>query len=102
MRKSPPLSRRFSRAIGTFELDAKGIKEHEQLKLAVTTAPALALPNKNGAYVLETDASASQLGVKLLQAQQDGSYMPLGYWSRNCNPAELNYSPIEREDLAIV
>jgi Reverse transcriptase (RNA-dependent DNA polymerase)/RNase H-like domain found in reverse transcriptase len=49
----------------TFELNAEEIKAHEQLKLAVTTAPVLALPNNSGAYVLETDASASQLGVQL-------------------------------------
>jgi hypothetical protein len=85
-----------------FELDNEAINAHEFLKLAVTTAPVLALPNKDGAYVLETDASASQLGVQLLQAQLDGSYRPLGFWSRNCNPAEFNYSPTKREALAIV
>jgi hypothetical protein len=52
--------------------------------------------------VLETDASAAQLGVQLLQVQADGSYRPLGYWSRHCTPPEWNYSPIEREALAIV
>ena len=86
----------------TFELDAEAIRAHEKLKLAVTSAPVLALPNKEGEYVLETDASASQLGVQLLQLQPDGSSRPLGFWSRNCNPAELNYSPTEREALAIV
>jgi hypothetical protein len=34
--------------------------------------------------------------------QEDGSYRPLGYWSRHYNAAELNYSPTEREALAIV
>jgi RNase H-like domain found in reverse transcriptase/Reverse transcriptase (RNA-dependent DNA polymerase) len=85
-----------------FELYHEAINALELLKLAVTTAPVLALPNKDGAYVLETDASASQLGVQLLQAQSDGSYRPSGFLSRNCNPAELNYSPTEREALAIV
>jgi hypothetical protein len=32
----------------------------------------------------------------------DGSYRPLGFWSRNCNSAEMNYSPTEREALEIV
>ena len=86
----------------SFELDADALAAHEQLKIAITSAPVLALPNKEGAYVLETDASAAQLGVQLLQAQTDGSYRPLGYWSRHCTPPELNYSPTEREALAIV
>ena len=86
----------------TFELDADALQAHADLKLAITSAPVLALPNKDGAFVLETDASAAQLGVQLLQTQPDGSYRPLGYWSRHCTPPELNYSPTEREALAIV
>jgi RNase H-like domain found in reverse transcriptase len=85
-----------------FVLDSEAIDAHELLKLAVTTAPVLALPHKDGAYVLETGASASQLDVQLLQSQPDGSYRSLGFWSRNCNRADLNYSPTEREALAIV
>ena len=86
----------------TFELDADALQAHADLKLAITSAPVLALPNKDGAFVLETDASAAQLGVQLLQTQPDGSYRPLGYWSRHCTPPELNYSPTEREALACV
>jgi RNase H-like domain found in reverse transcriptase len=78
------------------------MQAHIQLKEAIVTAPVLALPRKQGAYVLETDASAAQLGVQLLQQQEDKSYRPLGYWSRQCNAAERNYSPTEREALAIV
>jgi hypothetical protein len=85
-----------------FELDPEAIEAHERLEFAVTTAPVLALPNKDGAYVLETDASAAHLGLKLLQAQPDGSYRPLGFWSRKYNLAELNYLSTEREALEIV
>ena len=74
----------------SFELDADALAAHEQLKIAITSAPVLALPNKEGAYVLETDASAAQLGVQLLKAQADSSYRPLGYWSPHCTPPELN------------
>ena len=86
----------------TFELDADALQAHADLKLAITSAPVLAIPNKDGAFVLETDASAAQLGVQLLQTQPDGSYRPLGYWSRHCTPPELNYSPTEREALGFV
>jgi hypothetical protein len=86
----------------TFDLDETALSSHAALKMAVTTAPVLALPRKEGRYIVEADASASQLGAQLLQEQEDGSYRPLGYWSRQCNAAERNYSPTEREALAIV
>jgi RNase H-like domain found in reverse transcriptase len=42
------------------------------------------------------------LGVQLIQEQADGTFRPIGFWSRQCLPAEQNYSPTEREALAIV
>jgi RNase H-like domain found in reverse transcriptase len=51
----------------TFELDRDALSAHESLKSAITSAPELVLPNKDGVYMLETDASAAQLGVQLLQ-----------------------------------
>jgi RNase H-like domain found in reverse transcriptase len=72
------------------------------LKDALTTAHVLELPQAKGSFVLETDASAPQLGVQLLQEQLDGTFRPIGFWSRQCNAAECNYGPTEREDLAIV
>jgi RNase H-like domain found in reverse transcriptase len=62
----------------------------------------LALPRKGGTYILDTDASAAQLGVQLSQLQEDGKPRPLGFWSRKCSAAEQNYSPTEREALEIV
>jgi hypothetical protein len=86
----------------TFKLNYEALEAHAKLKQAVVSAPVLALPSKTGKYVLETDVSGAQLGVQLLQEQEDRSYRPLGYWSRQCNRAERNYSPTEREALAIV
>ena len=85
-----------------FELDEAAVVSYRQLKESITTAPILALPLTKGTYVLEADASSAQLGVQLLQQQPDDSYRPIGYWSRQCSPAECNYSPTEREALAIV
>jgi hypothetical protein len=36
----------------TFELDRDAMYAHESLKSAITSAPVLALPNKDGVYVL--------------------------------------------------
>ena len=71
----------------TFELDYAALQAHNTLKVAITSAPILALPRASGLYVLEADASASQLGVQLLQEQPDKSFRPIGYWSRQCNSA---------------
>jgi RNase H-like domain found in reverse transcriptase len=85
----------------TFEPDKAAIDAHSLLKQAIATSPVLALPRSQGSYVLETDASAAQLGVVLLQEQEDGNFRPHGYWSRHCTKAEQNYCPTEREALAI-
>jgi len=74
----------------------------EELKRRLTEAPILALPRRYGAYTLDTDASAGQVGAVLLQEQPDQSTRPVGYWSRSLNAAERNYSTTERECLAVV
>jgi RNase H-like domain found in reverse transcriptase len=84
-----------------FNLDADGLNSHSELKACITTAPILSLPRSSGLYVLEADASSSQLGDQLLQEQPDKTFRPIGFWSRQCNQAERNYSPTEREALAI-
>jgi RNase H-like domain found in reverse transcriptase len=86
----------------SFELDDAAILAHSKLNENITTAPILALPRPQGLYVLEADASAAHLGVKLLQQQPDESLRPIGFWSRQCTATECNYSPTEREALAIV
>jgi RNase H-like domain found in reverse transcriptase len=85
-----------------FVLDSDAIQAQRDLKTSITSAPILALPRATGLYFLEADAFASQLGVQLLQEQPDRSFRPVGFWSRQCNQAECNYSPTEREALAIV
>lgn len=84
------------------ELTAEEARSFEELKRRLTSAPILALPHREGAYTLDTDASASQVGAVLLQQQPDGTTRPVGYWSRSLSPAERNYSTTERECLAVV
>jgi len=85
---------------GTLSDEALG--ECEELKRRLTEAPILALPRRHGAYMLDTDASAGQVGAVLLQEHPDQSTRPVGYWSRSLNAAERNYSTTERECLAVV
>jgi len=74
----------------------------EDLKRTLTEAPILALPRRHGAYTLDTDASAKQVGAVLLQEQPDQSTRTVGYWSRSLNAAEMKYSTTERDCLAVV
>lgn len=72
------------------------------LKYRLTHTPILALPKRTGHYIVDTDASATQVGCVLLQDQGDGAYLPVGHWSRVLTSAERNYSTTERECLAVV
>jgi transposase InsO family protein len=83
-------------------LDEEALIAHEKLKDAVTSAPVLALPRPGAKMILETDASNEQLGVQLLQGDDDRTFRPVGFWSRQCNKAECNYSATEKEALAVV
>ena len=59
------------------------------------------LPDWSKEFVLRTDASDVGLGAVLLQDQGFG-LQPLACASKKLNSAELNYSPIEKECLAVV
>jgi len=83
-------------------LSEEALRAFEELKRRLTEAPILALTRRRGAYTLDTDASAGQVGEVLLQEQPDQSTRPVGYWSRSLNAAERNYSTTERECLAVV
>lgn len=50
---------------------------------------------------LETDASSGGIGAVLMQLHSDGWY-PVQFASRTLNPAEQNYSQIEREALSVI
>jgi transposase InsO family protein len=83
-------------------LPAEALSAFRRLQAALTAPPVLALPRPDGEFVLETDASAAQVGCCLRQKQDDDELHPIGYWSRQLSSAERNYSATEREALAIV
>ena len=73
----------------------------EQLKMSLTTAPVLALPDPSKLFLVTTDASDYVIGTILSQDQGKGE-QPIVYESRKMTPAELNYPVHEKELLAIV
>jgi hypothetical protein len=84
------------------ELTATQLQAFESLRDRLLSPPILALPKAEGQFILDTDASAEQIGCCLLQGQADGEKLPIGYWSRGLTGAERNYSTTEKECLAIV
>lgn len=63
----------------------------------LSNEPVLAYPDFSKPFVLECDASKYAIGSVL---SQDGH--PISYYSRTLNPAEINYSTIEKELLSCV
>ena len=71
------------------------------LKTALTTAPILALPRDEGAYVLDCDACDLGIGAVLSQ-RIEGEERVIAYGSRLLSNAERNYCVTRKELLAIV
>lgn len=70
-------------------------------KNILTNDPILQYPDFEKPFNLTTDASNVAIGAILSQGPV-GSDLPIAYASRTLNPAELNYSTVEKELLAIV
>mgnify|MGYP003411260331 FL=1 len=103
-KKAAPLTELLKKG-QPIELDALSkdqVQSFNELRTALTNAPILNLPREGGKFTLDVDASEYQLGACLLQEQKDGKLAPCGYYSRTLNPAERNYSAVEKECLAVV
>ena len=72
-----------------------------RLKLALTTAPVLKLPDFDRQFVVTTDASDAAVGAILEQDFGNG-LQPMAFASRKLNDAKMRYSAYERELLGIV
>ena len=72
-----------------------------RLKLALTTAPVLKLPDFEKQFIVTTDASDAAVGAILEQDFGNG-LQPVAFASRKLNDAEMRYSAYERELLGIV
>jgi RNase H-like domain found in reverse transcriptase/Reverse transcriptase (RNA-dependent DNA polymerase) len=103
---SSPLSNMLNDQPATFEvLPEDAIAAIHELKCLLSSPPVLAFPREGGAkaeFLLQTDASTSQVGFILMQRQIDGQMHQIGFWSRKLHAAGLDYSATEREALAIV
>ena len=72
-----------------------------KLKQALVSAPILAFPNFEHDFILDTDASADELGAVLSQKFVEGERV-IAYASRTLTKAERQYCTTRREMLALV
>ena len=77
------------------------VQSFESCKTMLMNDPVLQHPDFTKPFVLTTDASNVAISGILSQGPI-GNDLPIAYASRTLNPAETNYSTIERELLAIV
>ena len=73
----------------------------EDLKMTMTSAPVLAIPDPSLPYEVFTDASQFGVGAVLLQDQGRG-WQPCAYLSHKLTPAERKYAVHEQELLGII
>jgi RNase H-like domain found in reverse transcriptase/Reverse transcriptase (RNA-dependent DNA polymerase)/Integrase zinc binding domain/Chromo (CHRromatin Organisation MOdifier) domain/Retroviral aspartyl protease len=73
----------------------------DRLKLAVTTAPVLILPDASRPFTVTTDASGFAIGATLSQDHGKGE-QPIAFMSKKMLSAERNYAVHEQEMLAII
>ena len=73
-----------------------------KLKHAITSAPILTHYSITAPTRVVVDASPWAVGAVLLQQQSDSTYRPVAFGSRALTEAEIKYSQIEKEALAIV
>ncbi|CAK9293182.1 unnamed protein product [Gordionus sp. m RMFG-2023] len=75
---------------------------YDDLKNLISTPPSLNYYNPDLPIGIATDASKKGLGAVLFHIEVNGKEMPIAYASRTLLKAEINYTNIEREALAIV
>jgi hypothetical protein len=80
----------------SFDWTTDANQAFEQLKLAMSAAPVLALPNFAEKFILETDASGTGMGAVLIQNSH-----PICYYSKQFCPRLLAASTYVRELCAI-
>lgn len=76
-------------------------KVYQTIKVLLTSDSILRLLDPEKTFVLRMDTSDYGIGVVLMQ-ERGGKLVPICYASKKSSDAELNYSTIEKECLAVV
>lgn len=81
-------------------LTGDALQAFSDTKESLSNAALLAHPHCSAKLALVTDASDVAIGA-VLQQLQDHAWQPLAFFSRKLSPSQVNYSPYDRELLAI-
>ena len=73
-----------------------------KVKMLLTTAPVLAIPNFKKPFIMYVDASDLGEGVVLMQEDVHRLEHPICYFSRKFNNAQRSYSSNEKEALGLI
>jgi len=84
-----------------FRWDTEQQQTFQALKTKLVSAPILGMPQDEGTFFLDTDASDRGLGAVLSQ-EQNGQEVVIAYASRTLSRPERNYDVTRRELLAVV
>lgn len=74
----------------------------DMTKKVLSSYPVLRAPDCKVPFQLSVDASNNGAGAILLQEDSSGVAHPVCYFSRKFNPAQKNYSVVEKELLALI
>ena len=77
------------------------VEAFETLKAALATSLSLHHIDPDQPYQMRTDASHTAVGA-VLEQQKQGHWVPVCFFSRKLTPAQVNWSPREKEAYAIV
>ena len=94
-----PLTSLTGKAEWNWTIDAQ--EAYEELKERLCNPPVLMIPNGEGPFRVEADASGFATGGVLLQ-KQEGKWHIVAYRSSTLSDAERNYEIYDKEMLAIV
>ena len=73
----------------------------DSLKEAIATAPVLRIPDAEGRFKVEADASNFATGAVLSQ-EHDGEWYPVAFQSESMDQAQRNYTIHDKEMLAVI
>ena len=87
----------------TWNWDTKEQEAVEHLKIAVTTAPVLALPQDSEPFHIEADSlDFASRAVLSQQLPREEKWHPVAFYSKSLSLVEQNYEIHDKEMLAII